>query len=116
MVVNLLKILKDEECDEEEEEEEDSTRVPLIIIMGTIIGFIYGGGYLFLYLEEWDVVLGAYFVFISISTVGFGDYSPGTTDIGNGEIAKASRNIIIGTVFIVIGMSILGMVITTISR
>lgn len=79
--------------------------------MGTIVGFIYGGGYLFLYLEEWDVILSVYFVFISISTVGFGDYSPGTNAIGNGELVKASRNIIIGTIFIVIGMAILGMVI-----
>lgn len=91
------------------EEEEEAVRVPLVIIMGTLFAFLLGGGYLFQYLEEWDVILGVYFTFISISSVGFGDYSPGTTDMGNGHLLKASRNLLIGTIFLVIGMSILGM-------
>ena len=96
--------------DDGEEEEVEAVRVPLVIIMGTLFAFLLGGGYLFQYLEEWDVILGVYFTFISISSVGFGDYSPGTTDMGNGHLLKASRNLLIGTIFLVIGMSILGMV------
>lgn len=91
------------------DEEEPEVRVPLIIIMGTLFGFLIGGGYLFKYLEDWDVVVGVYFTYISITSVGFGDYSPGTTDMGAGNKLKASRNLLIGTVWLVIGMSIMGM-------
>jgi len=95
---------------DEEEVEEESTRVPFVIIIGTLIGFLVGGGYMFKLLEDWDVVIGVYFTFISISTIGFGDYSPGTAAMGEGELVRASRNLLIGTVFIVTGIAILGMV------
>ncbi len=81
-----------------------------MIIIGTLIGFVIGGGYLFAGLEDWSVVEGVYYTYISISTVGFGDFSAGTSAMGDGELAKASRNLMIGTAFIVLGMSILGMV------
>ncbi len=90
--------------------EEESTRVPFVIIIGTLIGFLIGGGYMFKLLEDWDVVIGVYFTFISIATIGFGDYSPGTAAMGDGEMTRASRNFMIGTAFIVTGIAILGMV------
>lgn len=92
------------------EEGADEVRVPMIIIMGTLIGFLIGCGHLFNYLEDWDVVVGVYFTYISITTVGFGDYSPGTADMGAGNSLRAGRNLLFGTVTIVIGMAIMGMV------
>ena len=84
--------------------------MPLIIIMGTLIGFLVGCGYLFNYLEGWDVVASVYFTAISITSIGFGDYSPGTADMKGGDMVRASRNMLIGTIVIVCGMAIMGMV------
>ena len=56
---------------------------------------------------------GAYFCFISLMTIGFGDFVPGnryiyqvTEDI-NADIASAK--LVIGVVYILFGMAVLGM-------
>ena len=55
---------------EEEIIEESSDKVPFTIIVGTLVGFIIGSGYIFAYLENWDPIVACYFVFISISSIG----------------------------------------------
>ena len=55
---------------EEEIIEEQSSKVPFVIIVGTLVGFIIGSGYIFVYLEDWEPIVACYFVFISISSIG----------------------------------------------
>jgi hypothetical protein len=33
--------------------------------------------------EGWDLVIGSYFCFITLSTIGFGDYVPGSNSYQN---------------------------------
>lgn len=106
--VKVVPTLMEKEEDDDEEEG-NNVRVPFVIIIGTFIGYMIGGGFLFKMLEDWDFVVGIYFTYVSLSSVGFGDYSPGTAHMSEGDKVRASRNLLFGTTFIVIGMSILGM-------
>jgi len=42
-------------------------------------GYIILGAFLFKYSENWEPLVAAYFCFITLSTIGFGDYVPGTS-------------------------------------
>jgi hypothetical protein len=58
--------------DEAEEEPESSKKVvvPLIVVVFTIITYIVFGGFLFSMTEDWDIIQGSYFSYISLATIG----------------------------------------------
>ncbi|KAL5008831.1 hypothetical protein ScPMuIL_014412 [Solemya velum] len=45
----------------------------LIVLAGASLLFI-GPTFVFLYAEQWDILEGLYFCFVTLSTIGFGDY------------------------------------------
>ena len=63
------------------------------------------GGYLFNYFESWPVVTGIYFCYVTLSTIGFGDYVPGQ----NMNDPNRNTNLIIGAIYIFFGLAILAM-------
>jgi len=65
------------EYDEERDSDEKVT-VPISICLVIIFGYLMAGSALFALWEGWDYVTGSYFCFITLSTIGFGDYVPGT--------------------------------------
>lgn len=50
-------------------------RICLYLTPGIVI-FIFLPACLFSYVEDWDYVESVYFAFVSLSTVGFGDFAP----------------------------------------
>ena len=65
--------------DEDDDELDDvwtrmESRVPIGIVMVIIIGYIAAGGFMFNQFEGWTLIQSVYFCYISLSTVGFGDY------------------------------------------
>ena len=54
----------------------DLTPVPVVINIVVIIGFVMIGMVIFHHWEEWDMPSAAYFSFITLTTIGFGDYVP----------------------------------------
>lgn len=104
-------ILDDEsdyEDDEEEWEEINKTAVPLTVSLGIIGLYIVGGAVLFKYWEGWDTSQSAYFCFITLSTIGFGDVTPGR-DFSD---PTANAKLIMGTLYSLFGMAILSMCFT----
>ena len=68
------------------------------------------GGFLFNQLEDWSLITGLYFSYVSLSTMGFGDYVPGITALLSGKFNKADSNLIVAVIYLFIGISVLGMV------
>ena len=53
--------------------------VPIYVSLLLMFGYIMLGAFLFALSEDWDTLVAAYFCFITLSTIGFGDYVPGTS-------------------------------------
>ncbi|RWS31073.1 hypothetical protein B4U80_00788 [Leptotrombidium deliense] len=67
----------DEESDEEEQSSYKEVNVPISMCLSLLIGYICIGGKLFKDLEGWEYLEGFYFCFVTLTTIGFGDYVPG---------------------------------------
>lgn len=69
--------------DEEKEKEtvdafvvDDEFNLPVSIALLLLVGYITLGAFLFTFWEDWNLFEAFYFIFVSISTIGFGDYVP----------------------------------------
>jgi len=68
---------EEEEFDSDYEEEVPGRRpVPIWLCSGIVIAYIVGGAFLFSSWEQWKFLDSAYFCFITLSTIGFGDFVP----------------------------------------
>ncbi|XP_070183659.1 uncharacterized protein [Littorina saxatilis] len=57
-----------------------NVRVPVWVTLLIMTCYIVGGAVMFsMWEEDWDFLEGYYFCFITLSTIGFGDYVPGTS-------------------------------------
>ncbi|XP_052281015.1 potassium channel subfamily K member 16-like [Dreissena polymorpha] len=74
-------LIIDEDNDEEDEEERrwdeiSKVSIPLTVSLAIIGLYMVFGALLFKYWEGWDMLQSAYFCFITLSTIGFGDVTP----------------------------------------
>ena len=95
----------DSDSDDDDDLDEKKITVPLTITMIVIGGYIFGGAVLFGLWEGWDWLQSAYFCFITLSTIGFGDVVPGT----DFENPQAQAQLMLGSVYVLFGMAILSM-------
>lgn len=95
----------DSDSDGEDDFDERKITVPLTVTMIVIGGYIFGGAVLFGLWEGWDWLQSAYFCFITLSTIGFGDVVPGT----DFENPQAQAQLLLGAVYVLFGMAILSM-------
>ena len=80
--------------------------VPLTIILAVIGGYIFVGTLLFGQWEGWDSLTAAYYCFITIATIGFGDVVPSYSQPGQ-------QYILLGTaLYMLFGMATLSMCFT----
>lgn len=79
------KYLDDPESDEEFYDDDDefyvsgrhrTKPVPIWLCVLLVISYIIAGGFLFNYWEGWPIYDSAYFCFITLTTIGFGDLVP----------------------------------------
>lgn len=70
---------ENEEDEDEDEYEYEYLRneVPIYIAIIVIIFYGLGGAYLFEVFEGWTIKQGIYYVFVTLTTTGFGDLVPG---------------------------------------
>ncbi|XP_060829338.1 potassium channel subfamily K member 9 [Bombus pascuorum] len=80
------KNISSEKHDTKEENDDDSSSssydpqqvtVPLTLCVAIMVGYIWAGAILFSEWEDWNMLDGSYFCFVSLSTIGFGDIVPG---------------------------------------
>ena len=53
-----------------------SLQVPLWICSVLVVGYVIGGSFLFTEWEHWRLLDSAYFCFVTLTTIGFGDFVP----------------------------------------
>ncbi|WAR26088.1 TWK18-like protein [Mya arenaria] len=82
-----------------------STRdlVPISVCMLLVTAYIIFGAVIFTSWEEWDFLTGFYFCFITLTTIGFGDFVPGM-----GRLDNEVRQIFV-TLYLLFGMALIAM-------
>ncbi|KAK0415553.1 hypothetical protein QR680_012000 [Steinernema hermaphroditum] len=79
-------------------------KMPVSVGIITVILFILGGAILFSVWEGWNIFDGAYYCFITLSTIGFGDIVPGQSlDQGSQE------KLIVCALYLLFGMALIAM-------
>jgi len=78
--------------------------VPICVSLLLMSGYILLGAFLFGYTENWDPLVAAYFCFITLSTIGFGDYVPGTSL----DSWRSQKNVVCG-LYLVCGLALIAM-------
>lgn len=92
-----------------EEEESDKPKevihVPTSLCILLIAAYIFAGAMLFSMWEEWGILKGSYFCFITLSTIGFGDIVPGMdTNAWSHE-----EKLVLCALYLVFGLSLIAM-------
>jgi len=102
------------EFEYEDWEEVDITRpVPLWICLLLVFSILFGGAFMFIQTEKWNFLNAVYFCFITLSTIGFGDYVPKTKDkdeIGLTEDQTELVKIAITSIYMIFGLSLFFMI------
>uniref|UniRef100_A0A1I8MGT9 Potassium channel domain-containing protein n=1 Tax=Musca domestica TaxID=7370 RepID=A0A1I8MGT9_MUSDO len=72
--------------------------VPIWLCVFLVISYILGGAALFAFWEKWSFLDSAYFCFITLTTIGFGDFVPakGVKDESEQSIAYCSLYLLFG--------------------
>ncbi|XP_013381015.1 potassium channel subfamily K member 4 [Lingula anatina] len=104
-------IVADDSDDDDEEEEFDieSVTVPLSITLLTVTLWLVCGAVIFGVWYDWTFVEGLYFCFITLTTIGFGDYVPSVNDLSTDE---SRLRMCIAWMYIIFGLALVPMGIT----
>jgi hypothetical protein len=103
---NRPKVIDDDDLGEEGDANGDERiTVPLTITMIIITCYILIGAVLFNQFEGWTLIQSGYFCYITLATIGFGDFVPGQK---SGD-PYAGAKLILGAIYVLFGMAILAM-------
>ncbi|XP_064459198.1 potassium channel subfamily K member 18-like [Ornithodoros turicata] len=85
-------------------EEDDEMSVPIWLCCAIVAGYICGGAWLFYLWEGWGYLDSAYFCFVTLTTIGFGDLVPGQALSEDQQMTLA-----VCAVYLLFGMALLAM-------
>lgn len=71
-----LDFMNPDEKNHKHVEVEDDFTLPITLAIAMVVIYMVAGGMLFTYWEGWTFFESFYFVFISMTTIGLGDYTP----------------------------------------
>ncbi|XP_041371082.1 potassium channel subfamily K member 18-like [Gigantopelta aegis] len=84
---------------EKEREDDSSFSLPFVVAIAIVVVYIILGSFMYLLWEDnWDFLRSFYFIFISISTIGFGDVIP-----------EHPKFFLLSSIYIFIGLSLVSM-------
>ena len=91
--------------------------IPVTSCLFVLFAYIALGTILFANWENWTYLDGAYFCFISLLTIGFGDFVPGndyiyhthTSDLKSDLKTEGNAKLICGVIYILLGLAIIAM-------
>ncbi|CAK1541423.1 unnamed protein product [Leptosia nina] len=79
--------------------------VPISVCVSFMVGYLMFGSMLFGQWEKWDKLDGAYFCFISLSSIGFGDFVPGERVY----TPRIETSFIVCSLYLMLGMALVAM-------
>ncbi|KAK8728107.1 hypothetical protein OTU49_009396 [Cherax quadricarinatus] len=85
-----------------------SVNIPITVSLVIMVALLYGGTLLFEKYEGWDPLTSFYFCFISLTTIGFGDYVPGLSVHPTGDDEKG-MSFIYCSLYLMFGLALLSM-------
>lgn len=83
-----------------------AVRVPIYVSLMVLASYIIIGAILFtIWEDEWDFLIGSYFCFITLTTIGFGDYVPGTSV----DSWANQEKLVLCAMYLIIGLALIAM-------
>lgn len=82
---------------------DDEFNLPISVAIFLLVSYIFSGAVIYCFWEDWDFFASFYFVFISMSTIGFGDYVP-----------RHPICMIVSIVYLVFGLALMSMCINVV--
>ena len=79
--------------------------VPITVSFALMVGYIALGALLFSLCENWEYLVASYFCFVTLSTIGFGDYVPGTSL----DASASQEKMVLCALYLVFGLALLAM-------
>jgi hypothetical protein len=79
--------------------------VPISITLFILLSYVIFGGVLFKTLEGWSLLDGVYFCFITLSTIGLGDFVPGNSI----NDTKSEAKLFGCSLYLLMGLSLISM-------
>lgn len=84
------------------------TQVPVLVVLLILISYICLGTVIFSIWENWSLVDGAYFCFVTLSTIGFGDLVPRKTFHGPDlQLFACCAYLIVGLILVAMSFTLL---------
>lgn len=87
----------------------DDVTVPIYLCLVVMAAYIMGGALLFHLYEGWSYTVAAYFCFVTLTTIGFGDYVPGIVSAGHTKDNSATDKQVVCTFYVMLGLALVGM-------
>lgn len=81
--------------------------VPIWLCVFLVVSYILAGAYLFMTWEGWEYLDAAYFCFITLTTIGFGDLVPAKEVSRDND--RAAISIALCSLYLLFGISLLAM-------
>lgn len=86
----------------DDQERQPTKPVPIWLCVFLVVSYILGGAYLFSEWEHWPFLDSAYFCFITLTTIGFGDFVPAYK-------LDAQKGIALCSLYLLFGIALLAM-------
>ncbi|KAL3880760.1 hypothetical protein ACJMK2_032975 [Sinanodonta woodiana] len=80
-------------------------KVPISVCLLLLSGYVILGAVLFSFWEEWDFIIASYFCFITLTTIGLGDFVPGS---GADSWANQEKRVLC-VIYLLFGMALIAM-------
>uniref|UniRef100_A0A915KFW2 Potassium channel domain-containing protein n=1 Tax=Romanomermis culicivorax TaxID=13658 RepID=A0A915KFW2_ROMCU len=90
----------------EDPDDDGVINVPISLTVVVIAAYLFIGAILFSTWNGWSWITGAYFSFVTLATIGFGDLVPGWDDIRQ---TRGQIKVACSILYIVIGLAVLSM-------
>lgn len=95
-------------CDSMDSSQDELPQVPMLLVLFILTFYVCMGTVIFALWENWSLIDGAYFCFVTLTTIGYGDFVPLQTFQGPEiQLFACCAYLLLGLVLVAMSFSIL---------